>query len=117
MALRMTVTKTGAAFVYETDEMTTTVNISPDDDEPTIMSKLGKLTDFIRSQQPHEYKPTAAPGWERPAQPDQPPRASWVTTHADAVTLNKPAPGPFGSLAESLAQANAIGWELIPEGE
>lgn len=104
MALRLTIAKSLAMFVYETDEMTTTVTISQTDDEATILAKLGKLTDFIRGQQPHDYRPTNAPGWTAPALPPAAPAP---------VTLSKPADILFGGLADSMAQATANGWELI----
>lgn len=110
MSLRLTVSKQLAMFVYETEEMTTTVTISADDDEPTIMSKLGKLTDFIRQQQPHSLAPVTAPGWTAQAVAGPP-----------AVSFNKPftgsAPVQPPSLAESIAQANATGWEMIMPGD
>lgn len=117
MALRLTVSKSLAMFVYETEEMTATFTISQDDDEATIMAKLGKLNAFIQREQPSELVATNAPGWTERL-------SAAADTYKAAVDRASPAPVFTGrppvtppSFEASVAHAVSNGWELIQPGD
>lgn len=115
MPLNMKAMKGKTVFEYTTEDMSASWTLSVEDSGPAIVKKLARMLEFMRTQEGVAPAAPMAPVYQLPL-PGPVPANGWPPVggvrEATPLPFTGTAPVQPAPLADSIAKAEALGWEL-----